>query len=85
MTETPRTRPSLRWTVIGVYVLYLLPYIGASYYDRYALPLIGVKVLLVIWAVDRLVIWTADRLQSFCRGERHARTQPLPLAPSAGL
>jgi hypothetical protein len=43
-----------QWIVIAVYLLYLLPYIGASYYDRYSLPLIGVKVLLVLWAADRV-------------------------------
>jgi hypothetical protein len=44
-----------QWAVIGVYWFYLLPYIGASYYDRYGAPLLGVKVLLVIWAADRLL------------------------------
>ena len=46
-----------QWTVIGVYLFYLLPYVATSYYDRYALPLVGVKVLLVIWAADRLLCW----------------------------
>lgn len=40
-------------TVIGVYLLYLLPYVLVSYYDRYAGPLLVVKVLLVLWAIDR--------------------------------
>jgi hypothetical protein len=40
--------------VIGVYVLYLLPYVLASYYERYAFPLLVVKALLVLWAADRL-------------------------------
>lgn len=40
--------------VIGVYALYLLPYVVISYYERYALPLLGVKALLVIWAAERL-------------------------------
>lgn len=44
-----------QWIVMGAYVIYLLPYIAISYYDRYALPLLGVKVLLVIWAADRLL------------------------------
>jgi hypothetical protein len=43
-----------QWIVIGVYLLYLLPYVGVSYYERYAVPLLGVKVLLVLWALDRL-------------------------------
>jgi hypothetical protein len=46
-----------QWVVIGVYVLYLLPYVVASYYERYTLPLLGVKVLLVLWAADRLLDW----------------------------
>jgi hypothetical protein len=43
-----------QWFGIGVYSLYLMPYIFVSYYDRYAMPLLAVKVLLVIWAADRL-------------------------------
>src|SRR5262249_9511745 len=54
----------VQWGVMGVYLLYLLPYIGVSYYDRYAVPLLGVKVLLVIWAIDRvLLLWSARRAQ----------------------
>jgi len=51
-------RERLHWaqgSVIGVYLLYLFPYIGASYYERYGVPLLGVKVLLVTWAVGRLL------------------------------
>jgi hypothetical protein len=44
-----------QWAVIGVYLLYLLPYIVASYYERYTAPLVGVKVLLLVWAADRLL------------------------------
>ena len=47
--------PWAQWAVMGVYVIYLFPYIGVSYYDRYATPLLGVKVLLVVWAVDSLL------------------------------
>jgi len=46
-----RLQPA-QWTVIGVYGLYLLPYIGASFYERYGLPMLGVRILLVIWAAD---------------------------------
>jgi hypothetical protein len=51
-------RQPLQWpqgVVIGVYLLYLLPYIAASYYERYTVPLVAVKVLLVLWAADRLL------------------------------
>jgi hypothetical protein len=44
-----------QWTAIGVYFLYLLPYVSVSYYDRYALPLLAVKLLMVLWAADRLL------------------------------
>lgn len=39
-----------QWLVIGLYAVFLLPYIGVCYYERYAFPLLGVKVLLVTWA-----------------------------------
>ncbi|HJT78978.1 MAG TPA: hypothetical protein VJ739_17410 [Gemmataceae bacterium] len=50
-------RPLARaqWLAVGFYGLYLLPYIGASYYERYGMPLLGIKVLLVLWAADRLL------------------------------
>jgi hypothetical protein len=44
-----------QWGVMLVYVLYLSPYIAISYYERYAIPLLGVKVLLVIWGLDRVL------------------------------
>ena len=33
---------------------YSVPYIVLSYYERYALALLGVNVLLMLWAADRL-------------------------------
>jgi hypothetical protein len=56
-------RRPLLWgqrVVLGIYGLYLLPYIGISYYERYGGPLLGVKVLLVLWAVDRLLSLRKD-------------------------
>ena len=44
-----------QWQIIAIYICYLSPYILVSYYDRYALPLIGVKVILISWATDRLL------------------------------
>ena len=46
---------SAQWTVVTIYLLYLLPYVVISYDERYAMPLVAVKVLLVVWAVDRLL------------------------------
>ncbi len=60
----------VQWIVIGVYGLYLLPYIVVSYYERYAIPLLGVKVLLVIWAADGLL--TFRRRAEAPRGQSRA-------------
>lgn len=50
----------LQWLVIAAYIIYLLPYIFISYYDRYAFALLGVKVLLVTWAGAQWVsLWTS--------------------------
>jgi hypothetical protein len=49
-----RLRPVV-WLAIATYLLYLLPYVCASYYGRYAFPLLALKVLLIVWAFDRLV------------------------------
>ena len=39
---------------VGIYVLYFVPYALISYYDRYALPMLGVKTLLVLLAANRV-------------------------------
>ncbi len=74
----PLGRP--QWVAIGVYLLYLLPYAAISYYERYALPLLGAKVLLVLFA--------ADRLLSFIPWKRKASLpqtrKPAAPAPPAG-
>lgn len=51
------------WLVIGLYGMQLAPYVVVSYYERYASPLLGVKALLILWAVDRLVGATGDRFR----------------------
>jgi hypothetical protein len=43
------------WCAIGVYSLYLLPYIVISYYDRYAFPVLAAQALLTIWGIDRVL------------------------------
>jgi prepilin-type N-terminal cleavage/methylation domain-containing protein len=84
----PLGRP--QWAAIGVYLFYLLPYAAISYYERYALPLLGAKVLLVIWAADRLLSLLphkrrapspqdlAPRATPPARPERAARPVPSP-------
>jgi hypothetical protein len=63
-----------RWAVIGVYALYLLPYAAASYYERYAMPLIGIKAVLVVWGADRLLTcWWGERTA----GGRRQQTAPV--------
>jgi hypothetical protein len=53
---TSRCRPlqPAEWIVIAIYLLYLLPYIVISYWERYAAPMLAIRVLLVFWAADRL-------------------------------
>lgn len=41
--------------VLLAYAAYLAPYVLVSYYDRYAFPLLPLKVLLVVWAADRIL------------------------------
>jgi hypothetical protein len=65
-----------QWIVIGVYLYYLLPYAAISYYDRYGLPLLGAKVLLVIWG--------ADRLMSLSFGTKRKSGRQSLTRPSAG-
>ncbi len=49
----------LEKTVLITYFCYLVPYIAISYYERYSLPLLGVKVLVVVLAMARLqaLLW----------------------------
>ena len=77
-------REPLAWpqqVVVGVYLLYLLPYVAIGYYDRYGMPLLGAKVLLVVWAADRLLSFLPRRRwrPGKCQAASGAPTQ----APSA--
>lgn len=48
----------LQWLVMALYVLYLMPYVAVSYYERYGAPLLCIKMLLILWAGDRLLcLW----------------------------
>jgi hypothetical protein len=61
LTSARRPLSPAQWSVIGVYLLYLLPYVVISYYERYAVPLLGIKVLLVVWGVERLLVFRPRR------------------------
>jgi hypothetical protein len=41
-------------SVVAIYTCVLLPYVLVSYYDRYAAPLVGMKMLAVIYAAAAL-------------------------------
>ena len=41
-------------TAMMIWILTLLPYILISYYERYAIPLIGMKLLIVLYGYDTL-------------------------------
>ena len=45
----------IQWIVVGVYCVYLVPNVAASYYERYGMPLLGVKILFMVLALDRLL------------------------------
>ena len=49
-----------------MYVVYLFPYIIASYYIRYAVPLTPLKILFIFWGVDLTFSW----LQGFSHNKR---------------
>ena len=61
-----RPLPAALWIAIGVELLYMMPYVGISYYERYALPMLGVRAILIVGMVDRLLSfarlrwWTID-------------------------
>jgi hypothetical protein len=61
----PLTRP--QWVVLGLYATYLLPYIVISYYERYGQPLLGIKVLLVVWGVERFWLLLKNERRSKLR------------------
>ncbi len=43
------------WATMAIGCLALLPYVLVSYYERYATPLVGVKMLLVLYGVHTLL------------------------------
>jgi hypothetical protein len=45
----------VQWVVMSIYAIYLLPYVVISYYERYAAPLLGIQVLLILWGLVRLI------------------------------
>jgi len=56
---TARRRPltHAQWIVIGVYSLYLFPYVLVSYYERYKFPVIVAEAALLVWGIDRARQW----------------------------
>ena len=57
-----RPLPRATWLAIGVFLSYMLPYVVISYYERYALPTLGLKVVLIVCAADRLFTLMTARL-----------------------
>jgi hypothetical protein len=49
------------WCVIALYAPYLVPYIAISYWERYAAPLLALKVLLILWASARVLDYLRAR------------------------
>jgi hypothetical protein len=53
---------------ICIYALFLLPYIFVSYYTRYAIPLVGIKMLLMLYGFTLIykmaTVWTEKVVRS---------------------
>lgn len=62
LTRRRRRFSSAELAAIWIYAGVLLPYILVSYYERYAAPLIGIKMLLVLYAIHRIVPQDDDRI-----------------------
>ncbi|MFO0881487.1 MAG: DUF1559 domain-containing protein [Gemmataceae bacterium] len=65
---------------MATYVLYLSPYIVVSYYDRYATPLLVVKVILVYWACERLLTLVRSSTRAACRATDSTSSPPVEIA-----
>jgi hypothetical protein len=65
-----------QWAAISIFAFYLLPYVASSYYERYAVPLLAVKFLLVTWELERLLTAAKNRLNKKSRA-RPAITSPM--------
>lgn len=63
-TSWRRPLHAVHWLVITLYAVYLAPFVAVSYYDRYALPLLAAKVLLIIWGTDRGLCWLSEKVGS---------------------
>lgn len=70
--------PRAAWVTLGLLAVYLAPYVVASYYERYELPLWGLKTLAVVWLLD-LLLGLAGRIRARRLEDRPAAaTLPLP-------
>jgi hypothetical protein len=56
---TARWRPltHAQWIVMGVYLVYLFPYVLISYYERYKFPVIVAEAALLVWGIERARQW----------------------------
>jgi hypothetical protein len=69
-TSVHRPLHSAQWIVIGVYFAYLMPYVAVSYYLHYGFALLGVKVLFVLWWLDRVVALGRSTGEGATSGDR---------------
>ncbi len=49
-----RALDPLMLIALAMYVSYLIPYLLAAYYRRYAMPLLGLQVMFEIWGLDAI-------------------------------
>ncbi len=73
--------PRAAGAALAIYAVSLAPYVLVSYYDRYAAPLLGMKMLIVLYALTpasrRLFYRLADKSAALCI---HTRRCAVPLS-----
>ena len=52
---------------ILIYSVFLIPYIGITYYIRYSLPLTLIQILFIFWGID-LLYDEMKRLKNYIYG-----------------
>jgi hypothetical protein len=69
---TARRRPLMHaeWIVMGVYLIYLLPYVLVSYYERYKFPVLVAEAALLVCGIDRARQWLAVTSRRAVEGPR---------------
>lgn len=70
-------RSGARRVAIGAYVICLTPYVVVNHYERYAVPLLAAKALLVTWGMERLApVWYKKQISRWHAAAGIAEPEP---------